>query len=79
MEIKQTEGKFLLEAEESEILDLLTILDSIIATSNYELLDPLDTTVPDHAERDRLRVLREKYFKQIKDYHQKLRKKDERK
>ena len=79
MEIKQKDGKFLLEADESEILDLLTILDSIIATSNYELLDPLDTTVPDHDERDRLSGLREKYFKQIKDYHQKLRKKDEKK
>ena len=79
MEIKQTEGKFLVEADESEILDLLTILDSIIKTSNYELLDPLDTTVPDHAERDRLRGLRAKYFKQISDYQQKLKKKDEKK
>ncbi len=79
MEIKQTEGKFTLEATESEIKDLLTILDSVIATSNYELLDPLDTTVPDHADRDRLRGLREIYFKQIKDYHQKLKRKDEKK
>ena len=79
MEIKQTEGKFLVEADESEILDLLIILESIIVTSNYELLDPLDTTVPDHDERDRLRVLREKYLKQIKEYHQKLKKKDEKK
>ena len=79
MEIKQTEGKFLLEADESEIKDLLVILESIIVTSNYELLDPLDTTVPNLDERDRLRVLREKYFKQIKDYHNKLQKKDEKK
>lgn len=79
MEIKQKDGKFLLEADESEISDLLTILDSIIVTSNYELLDPLDTTVPDHDERDRLRVLREKYFKLIKDQHQKRKKRDEKK
>ena len=79
MELKRKDGKFLLEAKESEIADLLTILDSIIATSNYELLDPLDTTVPNHDERDRLRVLREKYFKLIKEQHQKLKKRDEKK
>ena len=79
MEIKQTEGKFLLEAEESEIKGLLIILHSIIATSDHELLDPLDTTVPNMDERDRLRVLREKFFKQIIDYHNKLQKKDDKK
>ena len=79
MDIKNREGVFTLEAQESEILDLLTILDSMIRTSNYELLDPLDTTVPDQDERDRLRGLREIYFKQIKDYNHKLKKKDEKK
>ena len=79
MEIKKKDGRFTLEADEAEIKDLVVILDSIIATSNYELLDPLDTTVPDHDERDRLRVLREGYFKQIKDYYQKLRRKEEKK